>query len=247
MGKATVVTKRVLFWAMLSLYVLMLSLIIVSIIVELKSLADNRHIIVSTLLGLAVTFLPLFMRKVMKIEVSLLVIIFGYTMILLNTMGEVFDLYYRFQNWDIALHTFGGYGFAFLTFGAFYSVHAPRGISQTAIYLLGSIAISISISAVWEVMEYGADMLFGTNMLKAIPENHLFNGGSTKDLLLGTDTEIAEFYRSPNGYMYAVVDTMMDLICAIGGAMAFSIIYLLTGKRHPLLYKETFVKVDKVS
>jgi hypothetical protein len=230
---------------MLTLYVALLTFAVVVLAMGIQTLVNMQHLAISTAVGLAVTFFPLFTRKVLKIEISLSIVIFAYLMIFLNTLGEVFELYYRIKNWDLILHAYGGFGFAFMVFGAFYAVRTPRGKLQTVIYLLGAIAVSISISAIWEVMEYLADSMFGTNMQKVIPENGLFNGGSTKDPLNGTDEEIVSFFRQPTGYMYAVVDTMIDLICAIVGAVVFTIMYLFTGKRRALYYKETFVKIDK--
>jgi hypothetical protein len=229
---------------MLALYVGLLTFAVVVLATKMQTLVNMKHLAISTAVGLVVTFMPLFIRKVMKIEVSLSIVIFAYLMIFLNTLGEVFELYYKFKNWDLVLHSFGGYGYAFICFGAFYSVRAPHGRLQTTIYLLGAIAVSISISAVWEVMEFTADTLFGTNMQKVIPENELFNGGSTKAALNGTDEQIVRFFRNPSGYMYAVMDTMIDLVCSIAGAVIFPFVYLIN--RRSLQYKEAFIKVEKV-
>jgi hypothetical protein len=242
-GKAKIIAKRVLICLLLSFYVATTAGVIVLLVIGRYKFAEIKHIGTSSLIGLVVSFLPIFIKRVFKIEMSLSVILFGGIMIFLNTLGEIFDLYYLLPNWDVTLHTFGGYGFAFLVFGAFYSVKQPRGRMQTAIYLLGAIAISVSISTLWELLEYTTDNVLGTNMLKTIPENELFNGGSTRETLVGTDGQIADFYRHPAGYMYAVKDTMEDLICGFIGALVLCAEYLIIGRRHSAHYKRTFVKI----
>jgi hypothetical protein len=247
MGKAGVIIKRILFWVLLFVYLGMLAFCIVSLATEYKTFGDIKNLVISTITGLFFTLVPVMIRKFLKIEVSLSTVALGYSMLILHTMGEIFDLYYRFQNWDIVLHTFGGYIWAFYTFGAFFSIRPPRGKMQTTIYLLGAMAISVAVSALWEIMEYLADIITGSNMLKVIPENNLFNGGSTNLPLNGTDTEIAEFFRNSSGYMYAVVDTITDLICCVVGDIIFASVYVLVGRRHPLYYQNTYVKIDKVA
>jgi hypothetical protein len=241
--KAKIIAKRILFWGLLSLYAAMMGAVIAVLATHRYKFTDIKHVGTSSLIGLLVVLTPVFVRRVFRIEVSLAAMVFGYLMIVLNTLGEVFDLYYLLPDWDIALHTFGGYGFAFLVFGAFCSVRVPRGRMQTAIYLLGAVAISISISTLWELIEYAADKMFGTNMLKTIPENGLFNGGSTNKTLVGTDAEIAGFYRYPSGYMYAVTDTISDLVRCVIGAVLFCITYILVGRRHPARYKNVFTRI----
>ena len=243
MKKAKIVIKRGILCVLLSMYVAMTVGVIVLLAMGKYNFAEIKHVGASSLIGLAVCITPIFMWRVFRIEFSLSIILFGGLMIFLNTLGEVFNLYYLLSNWDVILHIYGGYGFAFLAFGTFYSVKQPRGKRQVVIYLLGAIAISVAISALWEIFEYATDGLLGTNMQKTIPENALFNDGFTREMLAGTDKEIADFYRSPAGYMYAIRDTMEDLICCVIGVSVFCAEYLLVGRRYPLRYQETFIKV----
>lgn len=59
-------------------------------------------------------------------------------------------------------------------------------------------------------------------MQKSIPEiEGIFNGGSTALPLEGSDEVIAEFFRSLEGYRYALMDTMGDILCYFFGNLVF--------------------------
>jgi hypothetical protein len=59
-------------------------------------------------------------------------------------------------------------------------------------------------------------------MQKTIPEGNLFNGGNSFADLLGSDAEVAAFFRTSKGYRYALMDTMSDLVECFGGSLALS-------------------------
>jgi len=78
---------------------------------------------------------------------------------------------------------------------------------------------------VWEVMEFFIDSIFGCNMQKFIPMvDGIWNGGAGKEPLIGTNEQIAEFFRSPAGYKYALMDTMYDIIVDLFGALFMTMV-----------------------
>lgn len=90
------------------------------------------------------------------------------------------------------------------------------------IVVKGGILFSLSAVIIWEIFEYAVDTFGGLNMQKSIHEiEGIFNGGSTALPLEGSDEVIAEFFRSPEGYRYALMATMGDILCCFFGNLVF--------------------------
>ena len=86
----------------------------------------------------------------------------------------------------------------------------------------------------WEIYEFTFVSLFGTNMQKVIPEvDGLFNGGDSSLILNGSNDLIADFFKTPAGYRYALMDTMEDIVCCFTGGLTYLVISLvLTHKKE---------------
>lgn len=150
-------------------------------------------------------------------------------------LGEGFQFYYKLSNWDDMLHLTSGFGVAFLGCAVVANIN-KKSLSRhkTLIAITLGVLISFSIGFLWELMEYSMDVFFKTNMQKCMPEiADLFNGGNTGANLNGTDEEIAAFFRTPEGYRYALTDTMSDLIDCFSGSMVFVLVGSLISWKHP--------------
>lgn len=74
----------------------------------------------------------------------------------------------------------------------------------------------------WEIYEFGVDSLFGINMQKYIPLD--FYDALFENETIGMSVEeIASFYSTPEGYRYALMDTMGDILIDVGGAVVGTI------------------------
>jgi hypothetical protein len=70
-------------------------------------------------------------------------------------------------------------------------------------------------------------------MQKFIPADPFFNGGDSSKPLNGSDQEIANFYRFPKGYAFALRDTMEDIICHFSAALlSCSMIFFCCSKKN---------------
>ena len=71
-------------------------------------------------------------------------------------------------------------------------------------------------------------------MQKVIPKvDGLFNGGDSSVILNGSNDLIADFFKTPAGYRYALMDTMEDIVCCLTGGLTYLIISLfLTYKKE---------------
>ncbi|GLQ19915.1 hypothetical protein ACFFUB_04760 [Algimonas porphyrae] len=83
-------------------------------------------------------------------------------------LGEVGDFYERFWWWDVVMHTGSAIGFAMI--GTVIMLIFVRGDRLTAPPLLLAVmafSFAVSIGALWEIFEFGMDVLFGMNMQKS--------------------------------------------------------------------------------
>ncbi len=75
---------------------------------------------------------------------------------------------------------------------------------------------SCTIALLWEVFEFCSDTLFSGNAQRFIPEiEGIYNGGDSSLNLEGSMEDIYNFYVKPEGYRYALLDTMKDMILCL--------------------------------
>ena len=159
---------------------------------------------------LILTFLPLVLEKAFKVDIpSIMEIIFLVFSVLSFLLGEIGDFYIKFKWWDSMLHAMSGVllgcvGFVLLNFfnknDNFKSFHLGPGFA--ALFVL---CFTITCGTLWEVIEYIADTINGTNMQR-------FQDNITGEGFIGRA---------------ALFDTMKDLILdSIGGVFIAIIGYL---------------------
>jgi len=155
-------------------------------------------------------------------------------------LGEGCQFYYRLSYWDDMLHFTSGFGVAFLGCAAVANINKESHSGHKILIAISlGVLISFSIGFLWEIMEYSMDVLFKTNMQKCMPElTDLFNGGNTGADLNGTDAEIVAFFRTPEGYRYALADTMTDLTDCFIGSMAFVLVGNIIARNHPKAFEK---------
>lgn len=159
---------------------------------------------------LVLTFLPLVLEKAFKVDIpSIMEIIFLVFSVLSFLLGEIGDFYIKFKWWDSMLHAMSGVllgcvGFVLLNFfnknDNFKSFHLGPGFA--ALFVL---CFTITCGTLWEVIEFIADTINGTNMQR-------FQDNITGEGFIGRA---------------ALFDTMKDLILdSIGGVFIAIIGYL---------------------
>lgn len=195
--------------------------IIATIILVLSTIAvfftDNdeykSRLIFNALMALVLlvlTFLPLALEKAFKVDIpSIMEIIFLVFSVLSFLLGEIGDFYIKFKWWDSMLHAMSGVllgcvGFVLLNFfnknDNFKSFHLGPGFA--ALFVL---CFTITCGTLWEVIEFIADTINGTNMQR-------FQDNITGEGFIGRA---------------ALFDTMKDLILdSIGGVFIAIIGYL---------------------
>lgn len=109
-------------------------------------------------------------------------------------LGEVGDFYERFWWWDVVMHT--GSAIAFAMIGTVIMLIFVRGNRLSAPPLLLAVmafSFAMSIGALWEIFEFGMDILFGLNMQKSGLMDTMF------DLIVDA---VGAFIGAGAGYWY---------------------------------------------
>lgn len=197
-------------------------------------------------MGLVVMLLPFVLRKKFKLDIPIylqvILVVFVYLAIF---CGEVRHYYYRFKYWDLLLHSFSGIIFGLLSFSIINLLNENRvmHLNLSPLFVaLFAFCFAVTVGTVWEIYEFINDAVGGANMQKFIPEfPPFFNGGNSNLPLNGTDEEIAAFFRTPEGYKFALLDTMEDLIVDAIGALIVSIVGYVLLKRKSSRFEKLLI------
>ncbi len=83
-------------------------------------------------------------------------------------LGEVFNFYYRFWWWDIAMHGGSAVGFGLIGFVLIFMMFQGDRFAAPPIALaFFAFCFALAIGAMWEVFEFSMDQAFGTTMQKS--------------------------------------------------------------------------------
>lgn len=213
--------------------------------------AQAKLILMSSVCGFLLTYVFIGLDYLFGVKTTpsfrLMIQIFG---ALALVLGETFTLYYQIHWRDTFLHFSSGILFAFVGSYLLAAIFKNSQIQyKNAFLIVGGCLICLSIGFLWELFEFSMDSLFGLNMQKAIPEiEGIFNGGNTFEELMGSSELIADFYKSPEGYRYALMDTMQDLTVCFLGVLLFGLISSILVKIKDNIFQDkiTFTKENIV-
>ena len=171
--------------------------------VRVKS--DYVLMLLQCLVGIVAMGLPRLLEKRFGVSVPskmmLLYVLFLYCAIYL---GEVRSFYYLVPHWDNILHGFSGAMLGALGFSVVSLLNdtdrVPVNLSPAFVALF-TFCFAVAIGVVWEVYEFAADGLFGTNMQKFGPQDGVDFVGRA-----------------------ALADTMVDLMVDAIGALVMAVI-----------------------
>ncbi len=119
---------------------------------------------------MAVTSAPLWLGNRLPVrfpaEYELLAILFVFASLFL---GEFHSYYARFWWWDVALHSISGLLLGILGFLLAYMLNESRRIDmhmRAGFVALFAFAFAVTAGTLWEILEFAADQLLGTQMQK---------------------------------------------------------------------------------
>lgn len=201
------------------------------------SLIDRRfeNVFVCAL-TLVLFLVPAFFQKNFGIELpSTLEIIIMLFIFAAEILGELGSFYVRVPLWDTMLHTVNGFLCAAIGFSLVDLLNRNNRFKfhLSPLYLsIVAFCFSMTIGVLWEMFEFGADMLLQTDMQKDFVVNTISSVSldptlSNKAVIIDGINEVY-INGEPlglGGYLdIGIIDTMKDLIVNFVGAVVFSII-----------------------
>lgn len=185
---------------------------------------------------LVLFMVPAFIEKLFKVhlpsilEIVVLVFIFA-----AEILGEISDYYVKFAFWDTMLHVTTGFLAAAVGLSLIDILNRSTriGLSLSPLFVaLVSFCFSMTIGVLWEFFEFGADVLFLTDMQKDTVVTNISSvllnpEPINKSIIIKDITETVVNGQSLgiNGYLdIGLYDTMKDLFVNFIGAVVFSII-----------------------
>lgn len=189
---------------------------------------------------LLLALLPELLERLFRFRLNTAVYLFGVAYAIGPMMGNCWKFYYTVPCWDRLLHLCGGIMFVIL--GVYLFERLSRGTANHASTVIFALCFSIAVSALWEFVEYGADLFLGMDM-----QDDTVVGAITS-YLLGPEkgvTGTIDSIRSVtvngavlpvDGYIdIGLHDTMLDMLLESLGALVTSVLIFLDKGRHPLI------------
>lgn len=138
-----------------------------------KTQSDYLLILVMAIPALIALFIPLFLKKVFKIEIPLpIVIIFEIFLFSAVVLGEYYSFYYRYNNWDSMLHFTSAILLTYLSFSVVNQIVGEERVKKHPwMLIILSFAIAETLGIMWELTEFTMDGLWGLNSQKFMDGN----------------------------------------------------------------------------
>ena len=224
-----------------AVYVLLRTLVILALV--LSALQENWENVFTCSLALVLFLVPAFFEKNFGIELpSTLEVIILLFIFSAEILGEMQSFYIRYEFWDAMLHGINGFLCAAIGFALLDIINRNDRLkfNISPLYLaIVAFCFSMTIGVLWEFFEYGADIIFNTDMQKDTVINSISSVAlnmdkqnnaviieNIKDTIV--ITENGNYTLSDygiNGYIdVGIVDTMKDMIVNFIGAVVFSVI-----------------------
>ena len=194
------------------IFILFLTLII-AFFVALKQY--NWVLMLLTVIVAILICLPMILGKLFKIDIPLPFAFFSILFIYASLfLGEMKNYYAMYWWWDILLHTSSGIAFGIIGFLLLYVLYKTEKFKTSPkMVAMFSFAFALAIGALWEIVEFTIDSIFGP----------LSNHAYMQSVVNGC----------------ALVDTMWDLICdSIGALFAALMSYWYMKRESGIIVKQ---------
>lgn len=189
---------------------------------------------------LFLVLLPAAMERVFRCRLCLPVYIFALLYAVGPMLGQCWNFYYTISWWDKLLHICGGVMFAIV--GAYFFELLIKRKDQFLACALFALCFSITIAALWEFIEFGADRFLGMDMqddtvITGITSYLLGDGiGITGSIENIRSVAVNGVPLPVNGYIdIGLTDSMLDMMLESLGALITCLLLLLDKGRHPLI------------
>ena len=182
--------------------------------------------------------LPMLAERIFACRICLPMYLFTLIYAIGPMLGHCWKFYYTLPWWDKLLHTSAGMIFAIL--GAYLFDLLAQEKQKPIAQMLFAFCFSVTVSVLWEFVEFGADIFLGMDM-----QNDRVVSGITSYLLgqtLGTTGSIFNIQSvvvngiTLPGYIdIGLHDSMLDMLLESLGALITCLLLFLDKNRHPLI------------
>lgn len=212
-------------------------------------------------LSLILLLLPLIIQKKYKINLPNILEIIIYLFIFsAEILGEIYNFYIHFQNWDLILHTLNGFLCAAIGLSLIDLLNTHvKSFKLSPLYVaIFSFCFSMTVGVLWEFGEYSMDKIFKTDAQKdtflsniSSVDLDLSKNGKTVlvkniDKTVLYDKDGKELAIIEAGYLdIGLNDTMEDLFVNFIGASVYSLLgyfYIKTRNKNNLASKFIITK-----
>ena len=179
---------------------------------------------------------PTFVEKRLKIDLpstmEIIILLFIFSA---EILGEIHNYYAKVPYWDTVLHAMNGFLFAAFGFSLLdiMNRNSRFKFQLSPLYLaLVAFCFSMTIGVLWEFFEFGADIIFDTDMQKDFIMNTISSvklnpTGKNVPIIIENIKELSVNGKNLElgGYLdIGLFDTMKDLLVNFIGAVIFSVI-----------------------
>lgn len=199
---------------------------------------DRLVLAIGTIL---LVLLPLLTERLFSCRICLPLYLFALAYAIGPMLGNCWKFYYTLPWWDKLLHTSAGAIFAIL--GAYLFGLLLQEKQKPIARMLFAFCFSVTVSVLWEFVEFGADIFLGMDM-----QNDRVVSGITSYLLgqtLGTTGSIHNIHSvvvngiTLPGYIdIGLYDSMLDMLLESLGALITCLLLFIDKNRHPLIRRE---------
>lgn len=216
--KKGILFNKIIFWFTLILFI---NSIVLFIVVEDASLKSQFALnCFQCFCMLVLMFLPRFVSKHFKYEIpKIMQIIYVSFCFGGLVLGDVYNFFDRFPYWDSILHSISGVLLAALGFIIMNTLNGSARVKMTlspTILCISVVLFALALGALWEIIEFLIDDIFGSNMQQFMQ--------TTEGTLVGAGDVPLQGHE-------ALRDTMKDLMLGLGGAIIIAVVGYFELKR----------------
>lgn len=219
--------KKIIYISFRVIILGLLILSIIGVIIDGENRGQSLFSVVHSTIFLILSFIPSIIEKKFKYEIpDFMQVVYILFCLANNILGEIGNFYATVSWWDDMLHTISGVLIGIVGFSLIDILNKNvEGFKASPLFTaIFVICLAVTVGVVWEIIEYGADYLTGSNMQR-------FRDSITNEPYVGQE---------------ALTDTMSDLVEALLGSMFIAIIgYIDMVKKKNRLSRFSISKVNE--
>jgi hypothetical protein len=196
------------------------------VIAALIALVDGSYVwVFAGLFALVFSFIPTLLKRNYQISIPWVLELLIFLALFLHVIGGVFNLYGRFHWWDTMTHFVSTFMLAVVGLTMVYLMHVYWDGLKMDIraIMIFTLFIAAFLGALWEVLEWSADQIFGTS------EQHGLND-TMKDLVMDM---VGAMLASMLGAKWIIDGTLRRMTADFGDALNERVFGLITPEMAP--------------